>query len=336
MDQDQQVKTSASDLPDVAAFVFDGEGGARPVSLDEISRLRPGDNAFAFAWVHLRRDQPEAEDWLREAGLDRVVHEALVADETRPRCSVHGDGALVNLRGVNLNPGAEPEDMVSARLWIEEKRVIGVWVRPLAAVRDLFDAIDKSRAPVSPGDLVAKLALRLADRAEPTVASLNERIDDLEDRVLEETGARTRAQMADIRRMAILLRRFMIPQRDALTTLQIEDLRWLTDRDRSRIREAAERVTRLGEELDAIRDRAQVIHDQIMDRRAETMNRHMLVLSVVAAIFLPLGLLTGLLGINVGGIPGADNPWAFLIVCGLLVFLVLGQIWLIRRFRILR
>ena len=52
---------------------------------------------------------------------------------------------------------------------------------------------------------------------------------------------------------------------------------------------------------------------------AERMNRNMYVLTIVAAIFLPLGLLTGLLGINVGGIPGSDNPLAFLIVCALIV-----------------
>ena len=90
-------------------------------------------------------------------------------------------------------------------------------------------------------------------------------------------------------------------------------------------------MTRLGEDLDAIRDRSQVIHDQLMDQRAESMNQIMLLLSVVAAIFLPLGLLTGLLGINVGGIPGADNPWSFTIVSLALVALVLGQLYLFRR-----
>ena len=240
------------------------------------------------------------------------------------------------LRGVNLNPGAEPEDMISARLWLEESKVVGVWLRPLMAVRDLFDAIERNQAPVSPGDLVAKLALRLADRAEPTVAMLNERIDALEEQVLAEAGSVPRGQLADIRRTAIVLRRYMLPQRDALTTLEIEDLRWLAERDRSRIREAADRVTRLGEELDALRDRAQIVHDQIMDKRSELMNRQMLVLSVVAAIFLPLGLLTGLLGINVGGIPGADNPWAFLIVCAVLVLVAAIQIWFFRLMGILR
>ncbi len=44
------------------------------------------------------------------------------------------------------------------------------------------------------------------------------------------------------------------------------------------------------------------------------MNKAVYILSIITAIFLPLGLLTGLLGINVGGIPGAENRWAFTMV----------------------
>lgn len=86
-------------------------------------------------------------------------------------------------------------------------------------------------------------------------------------------------------------------------------------------------MTRIGEELDAIRDRAQLVQEQIMDARAERMNRQMMVLSVAAALFLPLGLITGLLGINVAGIPGTETPWAFWAVCALLVVVSVGQIW---------
>ncbi len=221
--------------------------------------------------------------------------------------------------------------MVSIRLWIEKSRIISVDLRPSMAIRDLFNAIKLNKAPATVGGLVASVALRLADRAEPAVSALNEKIDALEELILEEDTTIPRGQLASIRRTAIVLRRYMIPQKDALTTLEIEDLNWLSNRDRSRVREAAERVTRLGEDLDAVRDRAQIIHDQVMDQRAETMNRQMLILSVVAALFLPLGLLTGLLGVNVGGIPGADNPWAFEILCGILIAIGIGQIWLFKR-----
>jgi zinc transporter len=62
------------------------------------------------------------------------------------------------------------------------------------------------------------------------------------------------------------------------------------------------------------------------------MNRNMYVLAIVAGVFLPLGLLTGLLGINVGGIPGADTPWAFAAVAVGLGVLGAIELWVLKRF----
>ncbi|WP_353474563.1 zinc transporter ZntB [Salipiger sp. H15] len=300
-------------------MIFDGSGGARIVGAAGFDAFRPAPGAPGFAWQHLMRDHPDAAPRLATIGLDEFVIDALMAEETRPRCTVHGDGVLLNLRGVNPHPLAEPGDMISIRLWVEAHRIVGVSVRALDALEDMVGAMARGHGPRSPGDFVAKLALRLADRAEPEVAELTDMIDGLEERLLEDEDGTPRAELAGVRRAAILLRRYLVPQKDALLALEIEELSWLSERDRAHLREAADRVVRLGEELDAIRDRAQIVHEQLIDQRAESLNRRMLLLTVVAAIFLPLSLLTGLLGINVGGIPGAQNSWAFLIVCVVLV-----------------
>ncbi len=74
-------------------------------------------------------------------------------------------------------------------------------------------------------------------------------------------------------------------------------------------------------------------HEELSGRMAEQMNHTMYILAIVAAIFLPLGLLTGLLGINVGGMPGADDGAAFWLVCGFLVLVAIGLVWLFRRMK---
>ena len=316
------------------AFRCDGAGNGEAVDVTgaSLAELAAGDG---FVWVHLERPKPDMEDWLSEVGLDPTVMDVLDAPETRPRCTVHGDGVLMNMRGVNLSEGADPEDMVSLRLWVTRGLVVSVQRRRVLAVEDVAEGIRRNAAPQDSGELVARLALRLADRAEPVVADLNERIDDLETDLEDRGKLPPRAKLAEIRRVSIMLRRYMFPLRDALSTFAIEDLDWLLPFARERVREATERVTRLAEALDAIRDRAEVVQDQIMDLRAEETNRQTLVLSVVAAIFLPLGLLTGLLGINVGGMPGAANPYAFWLVCLLLVVICIGQLWLFRKLRLL-
>jgi len=322
---------AAPSFPDASLVAFDGAGGAVVLEPDATAPVvGPG-----FTWLHLRRDAPGNDARLNAAALDGFVHAALVADDTRPRCTFHGDGAILILRGVNLNPGAEPEDMISVRLWIEQARIVSVGLRPLQALSDMLQALGRTHAPETPDALVAQLAVRLADRAEPVVAALNERVDALEEADGADMLKGARAELADIRRMAIALRRYMVPQKDALTTFDEDDLGWLAPAARSRLREAAERVARLGEELDAIRDRAQIVQDQIMDARAEAMNRQMLILSVVAAVFLPLGLITGLLGVNVGGVPGATSPIAFWVLCAVLVLMGGVQVWLFRKIGLL-
>ncbi|MDX1581577.1 MAG: CorA family divalent cation transporter, partial [Alphaproteobacteria bacterium] len=110
-----------------------------------------------------------------------------------------------------------------------------------------------------------------------------------------------------------------------------EPAEWMDQRDRLLLREVADKITRYVEELDTVRERAAVVQDELSSRLAERLNNNTYVLSVIAAIFLPLGLLTGLLGINVGGMPGADQSWAFWVVTAALLVLVPLEMWLFRR-----
>jgi zinc transporter len=97
------------------------------------------------------------------------------------------------------------------------------------------------------------------------------------------------------------------------------------------IREANNKVIRYLEDLDSAKDRASVAHEAISNHLAEEMNSRMYVLSLVAALFLPLGFLTGLLGINVGGIPLADAPRGFIEIVIILVVLVVIQVFVFMR-----
>jgi len=327
-----------SPLPKELTLLFDGAGRARPV--EDAVAATPAASP-EFVWRHIDFASPGAgARFAAIEGLLPDVFDALTAPETRPRCVPHGSGddagVFINLRGVNLHEGADPEDMISIRIWLQRGRIVSAWRRPLFAVRDILESIEREQAPTTPADFVARLALRLADRAEPVVATLNETVDDMEETVLaEEPPDGLRRRLADVRRTSIVLRRYMFPQRDALSTFAIEDLPWLTERERSRLREATDRITRLAEELDAIRERAAVVHEQVLEQRSEVMNRNMMILAVVAAIFLPLGLLTGLLGVNVSGIPGTETSWAFWAVCGLLLATTAFQLWLFRRLKLI-
>ncbi len=282
-----------------------------------------------YRWVHLDLDHDGSRRWI-ETHTDPVVAESLTLDETRPRCVAHDDGLLLILRGVNLNPASDPEDMVSIRLWVCGHLIISVRRRRLAAVQALREAIETRRGPSTVGAFLVALAAGMTERMAPVIDGLADQVDALEDASLDAPqGLRT--ELAKLRRTTIALRRYVAPQRDALGHLTLEGRSLLQEQEIIAMRETLDQVTRLVEEMDAIRERCGILHDQLADSRAEQMNRNMMVLSIVAAIFLPLSFLTGLLGVNVGGIPGADSPLAFTILCVLMLFLGSGITWLFKR-----
>jgi zinc transporter len=321
--------TSQSGL--LSAYVLDGKGAGQEVSWDGIRSWQPSSGTL---WIHLDRSDPESSRWLREdSGLDALTCEALLAEETRPRCVASGDGLIVILRGVNLHPEADPEDMVSIRMWVEQNRVISVRTRRLMAVQDARDTLARNTGPKDASGLLVRIASRLVDRMGPVIEALDEHVDDLEEEILTAQSYELRTKLSALRRQAIALRRYISPQREVMTRLQTEQVAWLTALDRSRLREVADRVTRYVEDLDSARERASVTQEELGGRLAEQMNKTMYVLSIVAAVFLPLGLLTGLLGINVGGIPGVESPWAFAIVCLILVGVAVVQIIVFRKMK---
>jgi len=300
----------------LSAYEIDGTGKGIPLTGQTIAdKLK----ANELAWVHLDVSHEDTRDWLRDnvSYLDNIILDALLAGETRPRLMEHNDGLLVILRGVNLNENEEPEDMISIRAWIDPHRIITTRLRKLKAVQDIRTLLEEGNGPKNAADFIALLCTRLIQRMEPVLLDLDQQTDDVEEAIIEAADAKYTRNIIDIRKQAIMLRRYISPQKDVLSYLRSSDINWINVIHKRQIQENLDRITRYIEDLDAIRERAQLVKDELSTILADRMNKNMYVLSIVAAIFLPLGFLTGLLGINVGGMPGANDDMAFWIVCAM-------------------
>ena len=317
----------------VSVCILDGKGGAR---FGDAAMARDWTPEQGILWVHLDLTDDGARTWIEgESGLDAITIAALEAAKSRPRAVARGDTLFVNLRGVNLNPGATPDDMVSVRVAMTGSKIVTTRRRRLRAVKDLRKSLKKGTGPADCGAFLVQLIDNLLRRMGASFDALEERIDELQLRTPSEVGTSLRTEIAEIRNQVIALRRYLAPQRDAVARLSAERVSWLDELDREHLREVADRTARRVEDLDTARDQATVAHEELTGRMAEQMNRTMYVLALITGIFLPLGLLTGLLGINVGGMPGADSDVAFWIVCGILLALAFAQWWWIHRRRLL-
>lgn len=316
----------------ISAWSFDGKGAGMRIGWPEI--LSHPDQAEGFLWLHFNHIEDAPRDWLKnQSGIDPSALEAMEESEARPRCVFFADGALLSLRGINLYRNALPEELITVHLWVDAKRVISVRHEPLSAISDYEDMLARGRCPRTQGEFVAELAMRLVDRLDAVVTNLIDQADELEDDVPNIQNSTLLPQIAVLRRVAIKLRRHVAPQREALNHFSLEDDDWLGPKDRNRLRDAADRVTRFAEELDSVRERAAVIRDQMVDRRAEQMNQSMLVLAVVTVVFAPLTLVSGLFGMNVGGIPGSDDGEGFWVVSVILILLGSFFFWAFHKLR---
>lgn len=297
---------------------FDGRGGVR--KLEEAEEATFSTPAKGFALISGNSRAPEFKVWLKRE-LGDFNADLITVPSTRSRCTVFEDKALVVLRVAR--PGAEPEDVGRQllTLWIEKGRVIIASELNIVELLGIAAWQQTHHAPLSPADLVARLALRAADRIEPLIERMGDSLDGIEESLIANRNHGSRAKLAQLRRTLINMRRLIWPQRDALTTLEIEDLSFFTARDRVRLREAAARTARLGDEMQTLSERAVLVHEQVLDTRAEQMNRTMLLLAAATVVLMPLTVISGVLGMNVEGIPFHDSPYAFWIVTGFLCVL---------------
>ena len=267
-------------------------------------------------WVHLTTNNEHAQSWLvEEAKAPDYIVDALTATETRPRCDALGDGAFLNLRGKSSEETTSSDPLASVRIWATKGRVISVTRRALIAVDDVVEAIEGGEIR-DPGDLIAEFATAITTNLDPDVADLGDTLDDCEADLSADKVFELRRNVTKVRVAAIGYRRFLTPQRAALEKLAALPCDWLQDDDRLHLNSAADRAARMAEELESIRERAALTHEALTDLRAEQIDNRALIISVVAMVFLPLTFITGLLGMNVDGIPYAHQPWAFDAVTG--------------------
>jgi zinc transporter len=309
---------------------LDGKGGGT---------LLPWDKAVCdtlpqgLFWLHLDWDTPLAHQLLVETfGAEPVVAEALIEEDTRPRSLAAGRDEMVILRGVNLTPGAEPEDMISLRMLINEQRVITLTRRELRSIADLKSAIDSGQGPATMGEFLCMLIEKIVERVAPVLAQLEDAIDEEEDDLVEGKLSHVESTLVAVRGRIIKLRRYLAPQREALLRLSQEKIAWMGSPERARLSETANQLTRYIEDLDEFRERAQIIQEEIGLYYNRRLTRSTFVITLAASVLVPLNLVAGLFGMNVGGIPGKDSPYAFWVIAALFIGLgVFVYLWGRRR-----
>lgn len=295
------------------AFVMDGQGGGAALAWDELKALNKTQD---WQWVDFNLASDHTHEWIEaQKTIPAMARAALVDDDSRPGTFEFDNGILIILRGVNLNNGEQVDDMISIRMWLETGRVITCRRRTLQSVRTIAADIQSGDGPRTPGGLISSLIEELSVRIVTVDNELIRTLANIDSKI--ENNENPEPQLGTLRRSTARLKRYLSPQKEALQRLQNHKGSLISPAERQNIQLAADRIILCLEEIDLIREGIMSHQDEWVNRQVMEQNSRMYILSIVAAIFLPLTFFTGLLGMNVGGIPGSASPYGFLVIVGL-------------------
>ncbi|MER1974815.1 zinc transporter ZntB [Pseudocitrobacter faecalis] len=322
----EAIKGSDLNVPDaVLAWILDGKGGVKPLEeSDVITKDNP-------CWLHLNYTNPDSAQWLASTPLlPNTVRDALSGESLRPRVSRMGEGTLITLRCINGSTDERPDQLVAMRLYMDERLIVSTRQRKVLALDDVISDLEEGSGPADCGGWLVDVCDALTDHASEFIEQLHDKIIDLEDNLLEQQIP-PRGFLALLRKQLIVMRRYMAPQRDVYARLASERLPWMTDDHRRRMQDIADRLGRGLDEIDACIARTAVMTDEIAQVMQESLSRRTYTMSLMAMVFLPTTFLTGLFGVNLGGIPGGEWHLGFYSFCVMLLVLIGGVTWWLHR-----
>ncbi len=310
--------------PEQAAQVLDTQAARAWLARDgNAPLLPPGDRGFI--WLHFNLTHTGAQGWLRQhTGLPEDFHQSLREGSRSTRITRQGERLVAVINDVTFDFSFDPENVATLWISLEPGLVVSARVRPLRSVDRLREAVKRGDHIDSPVGLLEHLLSDQADELQHIVRSASDRVDDIEDAMLAQRQPSLQqqgrsAELARLRRLSVRLQRLLAPEPGALLRLLANPPGWLAPDERDRLRRVNDEFTVALRDIVSLHERVKLLQDEAASHVAEQNNRSLFTLTMVTVLALPINLVAGLLGMNVGGIPLSDHGqgfWLMLLLIG--------------------
>ena len=300
----------------VWGFLFDPGAGPREVDSDEAAAaLGAPIPEGTFYWLHFSQANAGAERWLRQnARLPDAFFEALHAPGGGTRVELDEEALIAVIHDVLFDFQHEVSDVSSLTLSVRPGVMISARLKPLRSVERLREKVKAGGVCRSPVELLALLLQNQADVLTEIVRKSSDQVDTIEDSVLTRQIGTNRASLSSLRRTLVRLQRLLAPEPAALFRLLNRPPPWIHDDDVQDLRRSAEEFSAAVSDCAALVERAKLIQEELAAMVNEQTNRSLFLLTFVTVLLLPFNVVGGLFGMNVGGIPLAQDPTGFWII----------------------
>jgi zinc transporter len=321
----------------VWGYVFQPGQAPRQIECDAALQWLAGPTAAessGFVWLHLSLSNAAAERWMRQSlQLADAFYESLHEGVGSTRLEVEGDALVAVMHDVLFNLSFDAANISTVSLCIDPRLVVTARLRPLRSVDRLRASVKAGQSIRSSAELLAHLLHDQADVLVDIIRQSTARVDAVEDNLLANRIAVSRAELSTLRRSLVRLQRLLAPEPAALFRLLNRPPAWLSEDDLGDLRQAAEEFSAAVVDAGALTERLKLLQEELSALISEHSNRTLFILTVVTVLALPINLVAGLLGMNVGGIPLAQHHQGFMLVVSFLTFItgVLAYVFLVRR-----
>ena len=286
-----------------------------------------------FVWVHVNLSHTGAQPWLeRHAGVGPVFFEALTEGSRSTRIECDGDTLFGVMNDVTFDFSFDPSDVATLWISVSPERVVTARRRPLRSVDRLRTSLRRGDRIETSVELLNHLLRDQADELQRIVRSAAERLDDIEDALLAGRHGEFNSELGRLRRLTVRLQRLLAPEPSALARTLSSPPSWVRAEDLQALHRSNEEFTLVLRDVGSLQDRIRLLLDESAARVSEENNRSLFTLTMVTVLALPINLIAGLLGMNVGGIPLAESRHGF----WLMLLLIGGLTALIARFAVRR
>lgn len=270
--------------------------------------------ADGWLWIDVLAEAADAEELLRLTspyGLDRIAIRDAVSDLDLPKLDDFGHHLLVVLHGLRADRVATYE----VDCFVGERLLITVRDRPSRTVGSLREQIaarpDLARRSID--EILALLAEALTRRLLSVLDAFDERVEELSTRALQ-AHPDLLEDLTAVRTDLAAVRRVVHPQREALDVLRHSSSSLLTDAGRRRLSDVFDVASRAAGGLDEARTALAETLDAYRGAEARQATDVTKVLTMYAAIMLPLSLVVGFFGMNFENLPLLQRSWGWIVV----------------------
>lgn len=292
------------------------------------AETRPG----GFVWLHFNLAHSATEKWLKNnLSLSDVYFDTLREPSRSTRVELDDGTLIAVVNDVHYDFGFEPSDISTLWISVSEKLLVSTRIHPLRSIDRLRDAVNRGAQVRSSVALLVHLMRDQGDVLAHIVRETTTRVDTIEDKLLAGRLEKKRAALGNSRRLLVRLSRLLAPEPAALFRLLKKPPAWIDEEDIEELNQSSEEFNVALSDMAALQERIKLLQEEIAGRVAETNNRTLFVLTVVTVLALPINMIAGLMGMNVGGVPLAENPEGFWIVVAIVISITAIAAWVFLR-----